>query len=511
MSSSLQKCIQRPLICARLIDIGVDVNAIVEDGFSCLHKIVGIVNNHDETLPILQVMLQNGGNPNVRSAHGLTPVHISTMWGQLEALKLLIKFEGDPSLLDYEGKDAYALAEENSEKEIMVYLDFLRLTEIVPNISNFEKISPSEHDECSAKSDDSWCNPSNFYKIKNREYDINLDNVANKDLSETCNDDDAKDIGFIASPSSCTSNDSFVTKVNGNIHSLDDVESVHYDEYTKTELVECLSSCCPSIISVNTSDLDKSDETEIYDWRSYRSKKSNNDDMQQLIMKSMAGGDNEQMTKLLLPAYSKELELFLSGFSTNLDTHYNELEAEFCNKFENPTVSTNWREGIVKSAFNYLLLDSRHTKNLPNRALSLESEECFKIFISSIFYIGKGTHSRPYCHLYDAMHKVKHKLFDKISQKEQHILDIWDSGNGVISLHCFQNIIPAEALTREALMIDSIVLQNLTNIRKGNYNGDTTKWSTSKKCMLGAYFLHKAFRIFLIEGERQLFPVNIKT
>ncbi|KAG1714543.1 Ankyrin repeat and LEM domain-containing protein 1 [Nymphon striatum] len=378
------------LICARLIDIGVDVNAIVEDGFSCLHKIVGIVNNHDETLPILQVMLQNGGNPNVRSAHGLTPVHISTMWGQLEALKLLIKFKGDPSLLDYEGKDAYALAEENSEKEIMVYLDFLRLTEIVPNISNFEKISPSEHDECSAKSDDSWCNPSNFYKIKNREYDINLDNVANKDLSETCNDDDAKDIGFIASPSSCTSNDSFVTKVNGNIHSLDDVESVHYDEYTKTELVECLSSCCPSIISVNTSDLDKSDETEIYDWRSYRSKKSNNDDMQQLIMKSMAGGDNEQMTKLLLPAYSKELELFLSGFSTNLDTHYNELEAEFCNKFENPT----------------------------------------------------------------------------ISQKEQHILDIWDSGNGVISLHCFQNIIPAEALTREALMIDSIVLQNLTNIRK---------------------------------------------
>jgi ankyrin repeat and LEM domain-containing protein 1 len=27
----------------------------------------------------------------------------------------------------------------------------------------------------------------------------------------------------------------------------------------------------------------------------------------------------------------------------------------------------------------------------------------FRIFIASIFYVGKGTRSRPYAHLYDAL------------------------------------------------------------------------------------------------------------
>ena len=42
------------------------------------------------------------------------------------------------------------------------------------------------------------------------------------------------------------------------------------------------------------------------------------------------------------------------------------------------------------------------------------------------------------------------------SDKVLRILQIWESGLGVISLHVFQNVIPVEAYTREACMISSI-------------------------------------------------------
>jgi hypothetical protein len=38
----------------------------------------------------------------------------------------------------------------------------------------------------------------------------------------------------------------------------------------------------------------------------------------------------------------------------------------------------------------------------------------------------------------------------------QKILDIWSSSVGVVSLHCFQNVIPVEAYTREACMVDAV-------------------------------------------------------
>lgn len=44
----------------------------------------------------------------------------------------------------------------------------------------------------------------------------------------------------------------------------------------------------------------------------------------------------------------------------------------------------------------------------------------------------------------------------QISRKVQTILDIWSSGLGVVSLHCFQNVIAVEAYTREACMVEAI-------------------------------------------------------
>lgn len=55
------------------------------------------------------------------------------------------------------------------------------------------------------------------------------------------------------------------------------------------------------------------------------------------------------------------------------------------------------------SSFTYLLLDPRITKNLPGRVdVFNNSIEIWQTFINSIFYVGKGTNSRPYAHIREA-------------------------------------------------------------------------------------------------------------
>merc|ERR1739838_816062 len=100
--------------------------------------------------------------------------------------------------------------------------------------------------------------------------------------------------------------------------------------------------------------------------------------------------------------------------------------------------------------FNYLLLDPRVTQNLPERSKSISEAEALRVFAGSIFYIGKGMKSRPYAH----------------------IKEIWKSGNGVISLHVFQNVMSVEAYTREAVMIDALGLDHLTNRVRGKRYGE---------------------------------------
>ena len=44
----------------------------------------------------------------------------------------------------------------------------------------------------------------------------------------------------------------------------------------------------------------------------------------------------------------------------------------------------------------------------------------------------------------------------QVCPKVQQIIDIWNSGLGVVSLHVFQNVIPVEAFVREACMIEAL-------------------------------------------------------
>ncbi|KAK7863290.1 hypothetical protein R5R35_005334 [Gryllus longicercus] len=185
------------------------------------------------------------------------------------------------------------------------------------------------------------------------------------------------------------------------------------------------------------------------------------------------------------------------------------LEQVVAQQFAKSASGVNWREGNLKTSFTYLLLDPRITKNLPCRAASLQPKEVWSIFLQSIFYIGKGKRSRPYSHLYEAVGFWKKGSLRYANAKVKRISEIWLEGWGVVCLHVFQNVIPVEAYTREAAMIDAIGVQNLCNMKRSEYYGKATQWYNYDRNIFGVYLLYRSLQIFLSEGERHLSPFDI--
>ncbi|XP_059222901.1 uncharacterized protein LOC106085541 [Stomoxys calcitrans] len=220
---------------------------------------------------------------------------------------------------------------------------------------------------------------------------------------------------------------------------------------------------------------------------------------------------------------------------------YMKYETQSMQYFVNNRDRKQLREGHLKQSFIYMLIDPKISCNLPGESAFLEKFEVWQRFLQSIFYVGKGKTSRPYSHLYDAMraHSRIHnkesqqrcsKTGKKISIKKQplnadlfksppqkssdskkldRILHIWGNGYGVVCLHVFHNIVPTEAYTREAAIIDALSLQHLTNCKRGDYYGPAKTWSMKEKKYLGIALLFKAMHIYLAEGESQLSPSDL--
>ncbi|XP_043263232.1 uncharacterized protein LOC122403659 [Colletes gigas] len=199
---------------------------------------------------------------------------------------------------------------------------------------------------------------------------------------------------------------------------------------------------------------------------------------------------------------------FIYGDWVNHLARYKIIEKNIFEEFSMVDPSRKWREGINKTCFNYLLLDTRVTNNLPLNAESLTKPTIWSTFLSGIFYVGKGTRNRPYYHLKDAFDAWVSNQCSK-STKVKRILDIWNAGCGVVCLHIYQNTIPVEAYTREAAMIDALGVENLCNCKNGGYYGKAATWNIKEKCNFGRYLLHQAMQIYLHEGERQIHPHNL--
>uniref|UniRef100_A0A8C5TAH0 LEM domain-containing protein n=1 Tax=Malurus cyaneus samueli TaxID=2593467 RepID=A0A8C5TAH0_9PASS len=170
-------------------------------------------------------------------------------------------------------------------------------------------------------------------------------------------------------------------------------------------------------------------------------------------------------------------------------------ELALTGQFERPECGRPWREGQLKSSFNYLLLDPRITQNLPQRSPRLSPAERFQSFVTAVFYVGKGTRARPFCHLGQAL--------------RQHRDHTRPHGHGVVVLQCFHHRANAEAHTRESCMLEALGLQPLTNERRGPCYGVAAAWAAERRQRLGVLLLHRAMSILLAEGECQLRPGDI--
>ena len=73
-------------------------------------------------LEIVRLLLANGGDPNVKSSEGVTPLHVAASWGFLEILKILVAQGGDPWFEDPEGCNAWDLALQKNQWGILKYL-----------------------------------------------------------------------------------------------------------------------------------------------------------------------------------------------------------------------------------------------------------------------------------------------------------------------------------------------------------------------------------------------------
>ncbi|XP_056597323.1 ankyrin repeat and LEM domain-containing protein 1 isoform X1 [Triplophysa dalaica] len=339
-----------------------------------------------------------------------------------------------------------------------------------------------------------------------------------------------------------------ISVISGQTSCNDPVEYLYTDSEEGHELIET------HVPVTSNSSLCSSEDTLLYDWRSLQITDTNpvkhhhdqHDDEdvlsgltdRQLRNKLIQLGEdpgpiNTHTRPLYLQKYKRSLQkthtshssqspashLTVTGYSGELEKALDRFilpdcqadELALCQQFDQADQNKRWREGFIKSSFNYLLLDPRVTMNLPYRSQSMSPKECFQTFINAVFYIGKGKRSRPYSHLYEALEYFKgDKTSKKLCSKVQQILQVWNSGNGVISLHCFQNVIAVEAYTREACMVDAVGLKMLTNKKRGDYYGVVSTWPVRRKRELGVHLLYRTMQIFLAEGERQLRPADIR-
>ena len=102
---------------------GADPNYIGPEGFAAIHLASGLDGGAGQQL--LNLMLQYGGNPNLKSSDSETALHVAVMWNRDNSVRILLAHGADPTLRNSDGLTAFDLAESTSDHE-MRCLDLLR-------------------------------------------------------------------------------------------------------------------------------------------------------------------------------------------------------------------------------------------------------------------------------------------------------------------------------------------------------------------------------------------------
>ncbi|XP_059483416.1 ankyrin repeat and LEM domain-containing protein 1-like isoform X2 [Neocloeon triangulifer] len=529
-------------------------------GIAPIHLAVGL--SHPKVTEILKIILKFGGDPNCRAADGTTPVHVAAAWGKCDVLEVLICNGGDATLTDNDGLTALDYAQKEGNKEV---IEILRKSFYLEEQNNHDLSLEQSEPKFTIKLErigveDLNIQANTCFDAENMCLGLESLNI-NEGRSSCTSDKDEKSrikkevvewchkyCGFQKSDEddksapdsacdeffSCGSLSAGQSTIVSEVYKYCD-ESKGVTLFEKRILpmnAEMGLKCCKK------KSQSSSDEEEVLQ-RSCSSLPSLHSELgystdslrNELIERGFTPGPITKSTKVVylhrlarlkkgqqqetsaqpqeIIKFSRELEKTLQDISNFNQMPAVELEQIMVEEFNASILKgRKWRGGNSKNSFTYLLLDPRISDNLPLRSSSLELCEVWKAFVSSIFYVGKGKRSRPYSHLYEAVDVWSGKKV-KDGPKIERILDIWNSGAGVVCLHVFQSVIAVEAFTREAAMIEALGLNNLCNLKAGEYYGKVSTKSSNVRCNFGVYLLQNAMKILLHEGERQLFPNDI--
>ncbi len=476
---------------------------------------------------------------------GITAAHIASQWGHRNTLESLIELGCDLFICDSYGKNVYDYAIDSGDEKCVELVDNA-IKRYHRSQSGSHLTNKSLNMSLNIAKDENFCNNSNN-SFKTIEYssvsDKTLPNIANTAInSEIAEDSERTELYFDENESvwnqmqNSSSNGSQSTLIsNVSYEKTDSIKSsctdiaetyVYKDRDNDVVLIEERYEGSNSLTKLNDTDVVSV---------GYATKDNDDKDVDELI-RQMNGtqiydelkaiGDSPgPVTKTTKSFYAKRLQqmkrgklspskkvLPLQNYSEELNRLIQKtfpfdeavkLEQQLINYFESHKTKQNF--------FNYILLDPNITQNLPfqanNQKITINSYSQIDInlflkFIESVFYVGKGQGNRAYEHFYEAI-KLSNKSDNELSDKIRRILKIWSTDKGVISLHCFPSISSDEALTRESLMIEALMLSNITNKVNGQYKCDL-KLNDRKKRIIGSYLLYKAFLMLLLNGERQI-------
>uniref|UniRef100_A0A8C6V427 Ankyrin repeat and LEM domain containing 1 n=1 Tax=Naja naja TaxID=35670 RepID=A0A8C6V427_NAJNA len=497
-----------PLFCrmvAALLREGADPNLVLPEGVAPMHLAAGL--EQENGIRRLRLLLQHGGDPNVRSGEGLTPLHVAASWGCTAGLRILLAEGGDPQVEDQVGPKA-SLPRGTLDAQLR---SMMLATKVLPS---WQKCCPAPawpqsppmgtlpqqtSPQAGAAGLAHWPSLAGEAEEMGEGRAVSAPPTPRKPpgnlgLCSLGGSLASARGGGREDPSSRTRSEAGSPPVGG--AAQDPPEGGPLESLAARGP---LGKQAEKASRVSFSRLSAGGGVPVFDPLPGEILDGGGIGPARAPSGGPGSFGGPGLAPLLCSAYSPELASALHTYripSSKAD------ELALAAEFDQPDKSRKWREGLLKSSFNYLLLDPRVTQNLPARCQLLSPAEAFQTFVRAVFYVGKGTRGRPYRHLYEALGhywKGQGMPATQASSKVRHILEIWARGQGVVSMHCFQNVVPVEAYTREACMVDAI--GELLRLGGG--------WPMKRRRSLGVFLLHRALQIFLAEGERQLRPTDI--
>uniref|UniRef100_K7G7Y2 Ankyrin repeat and LEM domain containing 1 n=1 Tax=Pelodiscus sinensis TaxID=13735 RepID=K7G7Y2_PELSI len=535
-----------------LLKQGADPNLVLPEGIAAIHLAAG--KERESGVRCLKLILQYGGNPNARSVEGLTPLHVAASWGCYKCLKLLLRNGGDPHLEDQDGNRAIDLALEQGNKMCVQTLQGFRHVcvpeeadgaseqasrhepqELASGLSPTQGLLEDEVSACLSSETDDGLTPPGSEDPTESSHGLSSQPAPCQDESVSTAEGPGEDA---ASPSSETQ-ETFPTTP-----SLPPMRPrpCHVTPRTKSRLTSAArdGSSSSSLFdetlemprrprrvrsppgtprtpvgpggalmgnwvapggenaSWGAEDTKDLDATEVLTKATGRlgssPAPSGSPEASPTVLLDAEGGTDDQS----LPCHNGEAGpgaalRKLGAVPGPVNSLTRQLYVQLLDRLmKDPTAQAR------KRAAETLDLGPFDMGKPPLcKRISINPAESFSHpFVQAIFYVGRGKPPPPHSHLYQALthHRGGKKQPLQAGPKVQHILAIW--------VHCFQNVIPVEAYTREACLVDAIGLQMLTNQKKGDYYGVAASWPMRRRRRLGIHMLHRAMqRAFLSAGR----------